>query len=106
MLPWIKRLHDWAMHDFGPLFRNGPPPVPVRTTSAEIFWRQRTLGQLTLPVLDREEFCRQLSLQMPTLNVCLGEQTVACQTYVSGQSRGLSATALLSSPTSLVPLVD
>jgi hypothetical protein len=43
---------------------------------------------------------------MPTLFVRLGEESVACQTFVASQCRGLSATGLLVSPTSLVPLLD
>jgi hypothetical protein len=81
-------------------------PVPDETTSAELFWRQRSLGQLTLPVLTREEFIRRLVLQMPTLYARLGEQTVACQSFVSTQCEGLFAGALLTSPTSLVPILD
>jgi hypothetical protein len=84
-------------------FRLPPPPHPV---SVELLWRNHCLGQVTLPVLGREEFVQQLRLQMPTLIVRLGPQSVACQTFVSSQCRGVIATALLASPTSLVPLVD
>jgi hypothetical protein len=81
-------------------------PVPDETTSAELLWRQRSLGQLTLPVLTKEEFIRRLVLQMPTLYARLGQQTVACQSFVSTQCEGLFAGALLTSPTSLVPILD
>jgi hypothetical protein len=81
-------------------------PVPSQTTSAELFWQQRSLGQLTLPVLDREEFVKRLVLHMPTLYARLGEQTVACQSFVSTQCEGLLASALLTSPASLVPILD
>ena len=43
---------------------------------------------------------------MPTLFVRLGEESVACQTFVPAQCRGLIATGMLVSPTSLVPLLD
>jgi hypothetical protein len=81
-------------------------PTPPRTVVAQVQWRNHPLGQLTLPVLSREEFVQNLRLQMPTLFVRLGDQTVACQTFVSTQCRGLLASALLTSPTSLVPLLD
>jgi hypothetical protein len=81
-------------------------PPPAQSTSAEVLWRNHTLGQLTLPVLSCEEFLRHLRLQMPTLFVRIGDQSVACQTFVAMQCRGLLASALLSSPTSLVPLLD
>src|SRR5262249_34987795 len=53
-----------------------------------------------------EDFLRQLSVQMPTAHVRVGEHTVACQTFVSGQCQGLTVTGMLSSPASLVPLAD
>ncbi|HXG10177.1 MAG TPA: hypothetical protein VNK04_10340 [Gemmataceae bacterium] len=85
------------------LFRLAPPPT---TTTAELLWRNHVLGQLTLPVLGREEFIQGLRLQMATLFVRLGEESVACQTFVATQCRGLLASAVLTSPTSLVPLLD
>jgi hypothetical protein len=84
-------------------FRLPPPKVPV---VAEVMWRTQLLGQVTLPVLSRDEFVQRLGLQMPTLAVRLGNQTVACQTFVATQCKGLIASALLISPTSLAPLLD
>jgi hypothetical protein len=81
------------------------PPLPA-TTTAELIYRDRGLGQLTLPVLSRQEFIRQLRLEMPTLQVRLGSESVACQTFVASQCRGLLASAVLFSSTSLVPLID
>ncbi|MBM4068363.1 MAG: hypothetical protein FJ271_05395 [Planctomycetes bacterium] len=81
-------------------------PVPPRSTTAEVLWKTRSLGQMTLPILTRDEFCRQLNLQMPTLSAQLGEQAVACQTFVSTQCQGLIVTAILSAPTSLAPILD
>jgi hypothetical protein len=81
-------------------------PPPGQTMTAEVLWRNCPLGQVTLPALGRDEFIRNLRLQMPTLFVRLGEQSVACQTFVSNQCRGLIAGAVLTSPTSLVPLLD
>jgi hypothetical protein len=79
---------------------------PTQTTPAELVWRSTVLGRLVLPVLGRDEFVQRLLLQMPTLSVRLGEQTVACQTFVATQCKGLVATAVLASPTSLVPVLD
>lgn len=81
-------------------------PLPSRTETAELSWRGRRLGQLTLPYLSRDEFLTNLRLQMPTLFVRLGEQSVACQTFVSTQCKGLMTSAVLTSPTSLAPLMD
>jgi hypothetical protein len=81
-------------------------PVPVQSTTAELTWRERTLGQVTLPVLSRDDFLRQLNVQMPTAHVRLGEQTIACQTFVSGQCQALTVTGLLTSPAGLVPIAD
>jgi hypothetical protein len=81
-------------------------PPPTATVEAELLWRNHVLGRLTLPVLSREEFIQGLRLHMPTLFVRLGEETVACQTFVSTQCRGLAASAVVTSPTSLAPLLD
>jgi hypothetical protein len=81
-------------------------PPPATTTTAEVLYRNSVLGQLTLPVLAREEFLRGLRLQMPTLFVRLGDECVACQTFVATQCRGLLLSSVMTSPTSLVPLLD
>jgi hypothetical protein len=84
-------------------FRLSPPGQSV---TVELLYRNYALGQLTLPVLSRDEFLKHVQLQMPTLFVRLGDQSVACQTFVATQCRGLLLSAVLSSPTSLVPLLD
>ncbi|MBV9124561.1 MAG: hypothetical protein JO112_14480 [Planctomycetes bacterium] len=99
-----ENLHRQESEDHYHLFFRFPPPAS--TTTAELRWRHHQLGQLTLPVLSRDEFLQHLRLQLRTLFVRLGDQTVACQTFVSTQCRGLMATALITSPTSLVPLLD
>jgi hypothetical protein len=81
-------------------------PPPIETVAAELYWRDKALGRLTLPVVSCDEFLQNLRLQLPTLFVRIGEQNVACQTFVSTQCRGIMASAVLSSPTSLVPLLD
>ena len=74
-------------------------PPPQQTTNAEVVWRHHRLGEMTLPVVGRMDFLQRLVLQQPTLAVRLGDQTVACQTFVTTQCRGLVASALLVSPT-------
>jgi hypothetical protein len=81
------------------------PPL-AETATAELLFRERALGQVTLPVVSREEFLQGLRLETPTLFVRLGEESVACQTFVASQCRGLAATGVLTSPTSLLPLMD
>ncbi len=81
-------------------------PTPGSTTVAEVLWRDHVLGQLTLPALSREDFLKNLRLQMPTLFVRIADETVACQTFVSTQCRGLMLSCLVTSPTSLAPLLD
>src|SRR5947209_7663743 len=55
-------------------------PPPARTTHAELLWRNERFGQLTLPVLSRDEFIKNVRLEMPTLFVRLADHNVACQT--------------------------
>jgi hypothetical protein len=81
-------------------------PTPATTVTAELLFRDHALGTISLPVLTREEFLRSLRLEMPTLFVRVGAESIACQTFVTSQCRGLMASAVLLSPTSLVPLLD
>jgi hypothetical protein len=94
---------DEAQERYRLFFRLPPPP---QTTNAEVVWRHHRLGEMTLPVVGRDEFLHKLALQLPTLAVRLGEQTVACQAFVATQCRGLAASAVLHSPVSLAPLAD
>ncbi|MGE3806187.1 MAG: hypothetical protein AB7K24_16065 [Gemmataceae bacterium] len=79
---------------------------PVFTQTAEVHWRGQRRGQITLPILSQDEFLQNLRLLVPTLFVRLGEQHVACQTFVGAQCQGLMASAVLTSAHSLVPLLD
>jgi hypothetical protein len=81
-------------------------PAPAATTCVEMQWRGQPLGRLQLPILSRTDFLQRLTLQMPTLAVTLGDQTVACQTFVATQCRGLIASAVLGSGSCLAPIVD
>lgn len=81
-------------------------PAPPRTTSVVLRWRNHRMAELTLPVLTAEKFVENLRLELPTIFVRLGEQSVACQTYIAAQCTGLMASAVIASPTSLVPLLD
>src|SRR5438093_2502381 len=108
-LPGLELYHAESLrrqegdNGYRALFRLPPSPT---TVTAELLFRGHLLAQLTLPHLSREEFLRSLRLQMPTLFVRLGDATVACQTFVSTQCRGMVASTVLSSPTSLVPVLD
>ena len=84
-------------------FRLATPPAP---TTAELAWRGHPLGQVTLNVLRPEQYLRDLRLLLPTAFVRLGDRTVAAQTFVSNQCRGLFATAYLRHPHGLAPLAD
>lgn len=82
-------------------------PVPPATTTAELLWRENVRGSLALPVMTRDEFLRELRLQLPTVAVRLGDEHVACQTFVSTQCKGLQVGAVLAHSTmSLAPLLD
>ncbi|MBL8792611.1 MAG: hypothetical protein JNM56_01770, partial [Planctomycetia bacterium] len=81
-------------------------PPPRATVNAELRYRSNVLGHLTLPVLSREEFLKGLRVQLPALFAQIGGQAVACQTFVSTQCKGLTATTVLTSATSLAPLAD
>lgn len=99
-----ESLRQQAAEDSARLLFRFPPPF--ETISAELCWRDNVRARLTLPVISCDEFLQNLRLQLPTLFVRIGEQNVACQTFVSTQCRGIMASAVMSSPTSLVPLLD
>ena len=80
--------------------------VPPKTVFADLRWRERSLGQLTLPVLPQAAFLDQLQLVEGTIHVRLGTETRVCRGYVTTQAKELYASAILRSPTSLVPLAD
>jgi hypothetical protein len=81
-------------------------PPPTQSVAADLIWRSHVLGKVTLPMLSRDEFLKHVSLRMPSLSVCLANQTVACQTFVATQGRGLIASAVLRSATPLAPITD
>jgi hypothetical protein len=81
-------------------------PVPGRSSTAEVIWRGRSIGQAALPILSADEFSKKLTLQTPTVSVRMGAQAVACQTYVTTQCQGLILAGILCSPTCLAPIVE
>jgi hypothetical protein len=81
-------------------------PPPGTNTEAELIYRNKPLGRVALPFLSRADFLTGLRLQMTTLFVRVGSETVSCETFVATQCHGLLASAVLTSPTSLVPLLD
>ena len=97
----LNRLENEPCHRL--TFRLIPPGT---TSTVELLYRNRLLGQVTLPFLSRDEFLDGLRLQMPTLFAHIGEENVACQTFVMSQCKGLLASGLLVSPTSLVATLD
>lgn len=80
--------------------------VPAETMPAEIRWRERSLGQINLPLLTREEFLQGLKIAEPTIHVRIKDDAHACRAYVGSQAKEVIASMLLTSPTSLAPLAD
>ena len=81
-------------------------PVPAGSTTAEVLWKQRLLTSVPVPVLSAAEFLAALRVVTPTAAVRIGGQSVAAQTFVAAQGRGLTAAAVLRSPSGLAPLAD
>lgn len=94
---------DEASDKYRLFFRIGPPPA---TMTGELYWRHHPLGRIELPVLGADEFLRDLRLYLPTIFVNVSGKTVAAQTFVASQCKGLTATAVVRSPTGLAPLMD
>ncbi len=81
-------------------------PPRRHCTRAELCWRFHPLRRLRLPHVTSQEFLQRLQLRSPTLMAWFGDQRLACQAAPPGSCDGLLATALLTSPTSLLPLLD
>src|SRR5438105_941196 len=97
----VRRQEGDDPHRHSVSFRLIPP---TETQTAVLQWRGQELGRLELPLLSREQFLEGLRLHLPTLYVQFGGDSVACKTFVPSQCKGLLASALLTSPTSLAPL--
>ena len=81
-------------------------PVPAASATGELLWKQRMLSRVGVPVLTADEFLAGLRLALPTVAVRLGPRTVAAQTFVASQCKGLVASCVLKSPTPLAPVAD
>lgn len=81
-------------------------PPPASTCQADLCWRGRSLGQITLPVVTLNGFVSKLALNLPTVSVRLGDKCVASRTFVGSQCQGLVASGVLTAAGSLAPLVD
>jgi hypothetical protein len=66
----------------------------------------RILGQLNIPFLTADAFLQSLHIESATVFASLDSHEIACKIVVEGQSSPLTATAILRSPHSLLPLVD
>src|SRR5258708_13424535 len=62
-------------------------PTPARSTAVRLCWKDQPLGQLTLPILNADEFLNNLRIEMPTIFVRLGEKHVTCQTFLTTQAK-------------------
>ena len=83
------------------IFRFAAAP---KVTVAELRYQSSSLGQLTLPVVSQADYLRTLDLgEAIGLHVRLGDETCACRSYVTSQAKEMYASALLVSPTNLVP---
>lgn len=99
----IRKQESDEDHRFSVLFRLMPPGEKVTAT---LQWKDREIGKHELEYLSRGQFLDGLKLNLPTLIVNLGRESVACRTFVATQGKSLTASALLNSPTSLAPLAD
>jgi hypothetical protein len=81
-------------------------PVPKASGTAELMWRNHPLGRVEIAVVTPEQFLSDLRITLPSAFVAVGGRSVAAQTFVTTQQQGLSAAAVIQSPTGLVPLLD
>jgi hypothetical protein len=97
-------LHRHADNDLFRLqFRLPPPRQPL---GVEIYWKITLLGHTVLPLLTVDRFIDGLRIERPTVFARVGEYTVPCQAFLASQCKGLMATGIINSATSLAPLLD
>jgi hypothetical protein len=81
--------------------------TPERSVEAELFYKERRLGVVPLPIMSMSEFTDGLRIDMPTVLVRVGNQNVPCQTVVASQCKGWQGCAVVVSRSgSLAPLGD
>jgi hypothetical protein len=81
-------------------------PPPRKANQVRVSWRDSALAELALPVLTAEEFLGNLRLDAPTLLARLHRGLVPCEAAVACQLQGLLACGMLTSSSSLMPLLD
>jgi hypothetical protein len=81
-------------------------PRPKETRTASIHWREQLLGQVEVPILGMTGIVNGFTLDMPTVYVALGDNTVASQAFVSSQAKNVMASAILRAPCLLAPASD
>ena len=69
-------------------------PVPKATGTAELMWKEPSLGRVEIPVVTPEQFLSELRLNLPTAFVSVEGRSVAAQTFVTTQQKGLSASGI------------
>jgi hypothetical protein len=69
-------------------------------------WKNHVLGSVVIPVVTPEQFLSELRMDLATAFVSVLARSVAAQTFVTAQQQGLTASAVVRSPTGLVPLLD
>ncbi len=81
-------------------------PIPHQSLMVQLLHGKWSLGQLTLPVLNQQEFVAGLACRSPVVHVRLGGRYVACQSFVAAQGRGVLASIILNSSSNLTPLLE
>ena len=57
-------------------------PVPAQSARTRVHWREHPLGEIEIPVLERQAILDSLALELPSIHVTLGTSTVACGAFV------------------------
>ncbi|HZZ81158.1 MAG TPA: hypothetical protein VFE62_21830 [Gemmataceae bacterium] len=82
-------------------------PVPARSCSAEVSWRDHLLGKVEIPIIARDDFVRGVALRLASAHIGIkGGRTAPCLAFVSGQAQTLAANAVVETPGPLAPLAD
>jgi hypothetical protein len=80
--------------------------VPEQPCTAQLFWREHSLGQVELPTMTAQAYVQGLTLETASLQTTIGTRTVSCQSIVSAQAKAIFASALLRASSPLAPARD
>ena len=81
-------------------------PIPKKSIVVQLFYKEWTVGQISLPFCSVGRFLDDLECLASSVHVRLGDRYVACKSFVATQARGVIASVTLTSKWHLTPVLE